>query len=100
MADLLEGDRMPPAECKPRGVRREFVIRGAGPELSAGEVVARVMSDGDGDFALELPPGRYHLFAIEDGKEWCRRSGEYGRCGVRLIDRDIETSVVIDRAGH
>ncbi|MBM7113864.1 hypothetical protein [Archangium primigenium] len=97
---LLEGDCMPPAECKPRGVRRELVIRGAGPELSAGEVVARVMSDGDGDFALELPPGRYHLFAIEDGKEWCRRSGEYGRCGVRIIDRDIETSVVIDRAGH
>jgi len=45
-----------------------------------------------------LPPGRYHLFPIEDGKEWCTLYGMYGKCGVRIFDRDIEESVFIDRA--
>ncbi|WP_164016894.1 hypothetical protein [Pyxidicoccus trucidator] len=103
---LLVGDCMPSPghgpgpSCKQQKVRREVVVRGAGPGLSAGDVVARVQSDEDGDFELELPPGRYHLFAIEDGKEWCKSTGPYGPCGVRIIDRDIEKSVEIDRAVH
>lgn len=97
---LLTGNCMPPAECTPLGVQREVVVRGAGPNLSAGEEVARALSDRDGDFEFELPPGRYHVFAIEDGKEWCTSSGPFGPCGVRIVDRDIETSVVIDRASH
>jgi hypothetical protein len=97
---LLVGNCMPPAKCKPRGVQREIVVRGAGQGLKAGEVVARVLSDEDGDFELELPPGRYHLFALEDGEEWCTSTGPHGPCGVRIIDRDIEASVVIDKASH
>lgn len=39
---LLTGNCMPPAECKSQGVQREVVVRGAGPDFPAGEVVARV----------------------------------------------------------
>jgi len=97
---MITGNCMPPHKCKPKEVQREIVIRGAGPDLKPGEPIARIQTDEDGDFRLALPPGRYHLFVIEDGKEWCTRGGTYGACGVRIIDRDIETSLLIDRASH
>jgi hypothetical protein len=97
---LLTGDCMPPIQCKPRGIQREAIVRGMGPDFPEEEIVARAMSDENGAFAFELPPGRYLLLAIEDGDEWCSRRKSCGTHQVRIIDQDVEASVVIDKASH
>lgn len=97
---LLTGNCMPPIKCKPRGIQREVIVRGIGPDFPEAEIVARAMSDENGAFAFELPPGRYQVLAIKDGNEWCSPRKSCGASAVRIIDQDVKTSVVIDEASH
>ena len=109
---LLEGDCMPvttPLSCRESPVSRTVFVRdpvasGAMDGTYLREptpLIATTTSFLDGQYEVALPPGRYSVFAEDDGREYCNAfDGEGFACLVEVGAGPVAFDITIDHASH
>lgn len=75
-----------------RGVVRSFEARGLAATVRVEPLGARVTTDRDGAFRIDLPPGKYEVVIEARGHLTQRRSIDVGADGVVVLNAELQRS--------
>ena len=108
LVQFWEGDFLPPNRGTITPVSREMRVHelttfdeavhdeGAFFLSVSTPLVATVVSNAEGGFQVQLPPGRYSVFAVEEGRLYANLFGGQGEIAPVEIVEDDWTELVFD----